>query len=199
MDSGYFYSLIGVLASLLWAYVSFRYVLYYRGLIYNGVSNQEKNWRLFRRVQVLLLVSSLAFTGSLVNLFILSRTAMQPHATATITPGDGARQSVPGAYQPSPTPSLVTPLVPTLSLESSLTPEVVPGSGFARIGNTNTFGANVRSEPGLEFEMITQLSDGSRVELTGEAQSADGFTWQHVRLEDGRLGWVADNFLIPEP
>ena len=76
---------------------------------------------------------------------------------------------------------------------------MAPGSGFARIGNTNGFGVNVRSEPGLEYEMFAQLSDGSRVELTGEAQSADGFTWQRVRLEDGRLGWIANNFLISEP
>jgi uncharacterized protein YgiM (DUF1202 family) len=70
--------------------------------------------------------------------------------------------------------------------------------GLARIGNTNGFGANVRSEPTLRSEMIAQLSDGSRVDLTGEAESADGFNWQRVRLEDGRLGWIADNFLIPE-
>jgi len=104
-----------------------------------------------------------------------------------------------GRGQPSPTPNPFSPLVPTPSPKSSPTPEVVPGLGFARIGNTNGFGVNVRSEPGLEYEMLTQLSDGSRVERTGEAQSADGFTWQRVRLEDGRLGWIADNFLIPGP
>jgi hypothetical protein len=192
MESDYFYPLIGVLASLLGAYVSFRYFLYYRGLIHAGAGNQGKNRRLFRMAQVFLLVSSLAFTGSLVNLFNLSGTAIPPPATATLASGEGAGQ-------PSPTPSLFSPLVPTPSPVSSPTPEVVPGLGFARIGNTNGFGVNVRSEPGLEYEMLTQLSDGSRVELTGEAQSADGFTWQRVRLEDGRLGWIADNFLIPEP
>lgn len=196
MESGYFYSLIGVLVSLLWTYVSFRYVLYYRGLIYTGASNQDKNWQLFRRAQILLLVASLAFTGSLVNLFNLSETVTPPLATTTLAPGEGSGESMPGASQPSFTPS---PLAPTLSLELSPTPEVFPGSGFALIGNTNTYGANVRSEPGLEYELVVQLSDGSRVELTGEAQSADGFNWQHVRLEDGRLGWVAENFLIPEP
>jgi len=192
MESDYFYPLIGVLASLLWAYVSFRYFLYYRGMIVTGVGNQDKNRRLIRRAQVFLLVSSLAFIGLLVNLFNLSRTAIPPPATATLAPGERAGQ-------PSPTPRPFSPLVPTSSLESSPTPEVVPGVGFARIGNTNGFGVNVRSEPGLEYEMLTQLSDGSRVELTSEAQSVDGFTWQRVRLEDGQLGWIADNFLIPEP
>lgn len=192
MVSDYFYPLIGVLASLLWAYVSFRYFLYYRGLIYSGVGNQDNNRRLMRRAQISLLVSTLAFTGSLVILFNLSRSAIPPPATATLAPGDGASE-------PSPTPRPFSPLVPTSSPESSPTPEVVPGIGFARIGNTNGFGVNVRSAPGLEYEMLTQLSDGSRVELTGEAQSADGFTWQSIRLEDGQLGWIADIFLIPEP
>ena len=192
MESDYFYPLIGVLASLLSTYVSFRYFLYYRGLIYTGVGNQDKNRRLIRRTQVFLLVSSLAFTGSLVNLFKLSGTALPPPVIATLTPGEGAGR-------PSLTPGPISPLVPTPSPESSPTPEVVPGLGFARIGNTAGFGVNVRSEPGLEYEILTQLSDGSRVELTGEAKSADGFTWQCVRLEDGHLGWIADNFLIPEP
>jgi hypothetical protein len=199
MESDYFCPLIGVLASLLGAYVSFRYFLYYRGLIYNGTGNQDKNRRLIRMAQVILLVSSLALTGSLVNLFNLSGTVIPPPAIATLAPDEGAGLSTPGVGQPSPTPSTFSPLVSTLSPESSPTAEVVPGSGFARIGNTNGFGVNVRSEPGLKYEMLTQLSDGSRVELTGEAQSADGFTWQRVRLEDGNLGWIADNFLIPEP
>jgi hypothetical protein len=199
MESDYFYPLIGVLASLMWAYFSFRYFLYYRGLIYTGVGNQDKNRRLLRRAQVFLLVSSLAFTGSLVNLFNLSRTAIPPPTTATLAPGEGAGLSMPGAGQPSPILSPFSRLVPTTSPVSSPTPEVILGLGFARIGNTNGFGVNVRSEPGLEYEMLIQLSDGSRVELTGETQSADGFTWQRVRLEGGRLGWIADNFLIPGP
>ena len=192
MVSDYIYPLIGALASLLWAYVSFRYFLYYRGLIVTGVGNQDKNRHHLRRAKVFLLVSGLVCTGSLVILFNLSRTAIPPPATATLAPGERAGQ-------PSPTPSPSSLLVPTLSPENSPTPEVVPGIGFARIGNTNGFGANVRSEPGLEYEMLAQLSDGCQVELTGEAQSADGFTWQRVRLEDGRLGWIADNFLIPKP
>jgi len=192
MRLDYLFPLIGVLVSLLWAYVSFRYFLYYRGLIFTGVGNQDKNRRLIRMAQVSLLVSSLVFTGSLVNLFNLSGTAVPPPPIASLAPGEEAGQ-------PSPTPSPFSPLVHTPFPESSPTAEVVPGVGFARIGNTNGFGVNVRSEPGLEYEILTQLSDGSRVELTGEAQSANGFTWQHVRLEDGRLGWIADIFIIPEP
>jgi uncharacterized protein YraI len=198
MESDYIFALIGLLASLLWAYISFRYFLYYRVLIDNGVGNQDKNRRLIRRAQVSLLVSSLAFTGSLVNLFNLSGTAIQPPAIATLAQGEGAGLSTPGVGQFSLTPSPFTPLVPTVSPESSPTPEVVPGLGFARVGNTNGFGVYVRTEPGLEYEILTQLSDGSRVELTAR-YSPDGFTWQRVRLEDGQLGWIADNFLIPEP
>jgi hypothetical protein len=190
MELDFLYPLIGVLASLLWAYFSFRYFLYYRGLLYTGVGNQDKNRRLIRIAQVSLLVSSLAFTGLLVNLFNLSGTATPSPAIATLAPGEGAGE-------PSPNP--ISPLVHTPSPESSPTPEVVPGLGFARIGNTSGFGVNVRSEPGLEYEILTQLSDGSRVELTGEAQSVDGFTWRRIRLEDGHLGWIADIFLIPEP
>lgn len=192
MALDYLIPLIGVLASLLWVYVSFRYYLHYSGRIYTGVGNQDENRRFIRMAQVSLLVSSLAFAGSLVYLFNLSGTPIPPRATATFASGEGAGQ-------PSPAPSLFSPLVPTPLPESSPTPEGVPASGFAHIGNTSGFGANVRTEPGLAFGVLIQLSDGTRIELTGEVQSADGFTWQRIRLEDGQLGWIAENFLIPEP
>jgi hypothetical protein len=191
MKLDYLIPLIGVLLSLLWAYFSFRYYLYFSGRIYTGAGNQDENRRLVRMAQVSMLISSLAFIGLLGYLFNLSGKDMSPPADATGAPGEGTSQ-------PSPTPSLFSPPVPTPPAESSPTPEAFPESGFARIGNTSGFGANVRSEPGLVFEVLIQLSDGSRVELTGETQSADGFTWQRVRLEDGRLGWIADIFLIPE-
>jgi len=192
MESGNYYPLIGVLACLLWVYLSFRYFLYYRSMISSGSGDLDKNFRFLMWAQVSLLVSSLVFTAALVTLFNLPRAAIPPPVTPTFAQGEGAGQ-------PLPTPSPFTPLLPTPSPLSSLTPEVVPGSGTARIGNTNGFGVFVRSEPGLKFEMLAQLSDGSRVELTGEAQTADGFTWQRVRLEDGRVGWIAEKFLIPEP
>jgi hypothetical protein len=199
MELDYFYPLVGVLATLLWTYLSFRYLLYYHGLIYTRAGYQDNTRRLVRWAQASLLVSSMAFTSSLVHLFNLSETAIPEPAIATLAPGEGVGLSAPGAGAPLPTPSPFSSLVPAPSPESSPTPEAVPGLGFARIGNTNGFGANVRTEPRLASEMLTQLSDGSRVELTGEAQSADGFTWQRIRLEDGHLGWIAENFLIPEP
>ncbi len=191
MKSVSFYPLIAVLASLLWAYFSFRYYVYYRGLIHPGVDDKDKNRRLLSWARVFLLVSSLALVGLLVNLFNLPGGANPPLTTATSTPGEEVGQL-------SPTPGLTPLLVLTSTIVSTSTPEVLPVAGFARVGNTNTFGVNVRSEPGLKYEMLAQLSDGTRVELTGEAQIADGFNWQRVRLADGRLGWIADNFLIPE-
>lgn len=191
MESGFFYPLISVLLSLLVVYISFRFFLYYRGLIDAKLGDPASNRRLVRIAQGILLVSSLAFIGSSVNLYNLSEIATIPAVTATLTPGEGADL-------PSPAPS-ISPLLLTPSPESSPTAEVIPGVGTAVIGNTNGFGVYVRSEPGLQYEMLTQLPDGSRVEMTGEVQTADGFSWQRVRLEDGRLGWIANNFLISEP
>jgi len=189
--SVYFLPLLVVLASLLCTYLGFRYYLYYQSRVYSSFGYGEKNRRLMNQALLIMLVSGLVFVVSLLYLVFLSRNPIFPAAISTASPGEGAERSTPAV---SPTPRIPS----TGGLTPSPMSSPTPGAGFARIGNTNGFGANVRSEPGLNFESLIQLSDGSRVELTGEAQAADGFNWQRIRLEDGRQGWIADNFLIPE-
>ena len=45
---------------------------------------------------------------------------------------------------------------------------------------------NVRSGPGLSYDIMTQIQGGSSVNVL-----ADKNEWYKVRLSDGRIGWVA--------
>lgn len=126
-----------------------------------------------------------------------------------------ASRSAPLTSQTATAPVALDPTLPVPPGLATATPETTPTSPpeltpenttgappsapqTARIGNTNEFGVNVRSEPGLIHPIIDKLSDGERVTLLGPSESADGFTWKNIQLENGRQGWIVDNFLIPE-
>lgn len=73
--------------------------------------------------------------------------------------------------------------------------EPVPGVGGQALGTvTNANNLNVRSGPGLNFEILTMLPLGSSAVLEGRDEG--GF-WLQVRLADGRLGWVTSAFMTP--
>ncbi len=59
----------------------------------------------------------------------------------------------------------------------------------------NDTGVNLRSEASTSGEIVTTLSEGAVVTILGESQEADGFVWWPVELEDGRQGWVVEDFL----
>jgi hypothetical protein len=195
----YLYPLIGALGSLLCVYASFRFLIHYQSQRYAPQADQERIRRQIFWAQVSLMVSGLAFAFSLFYLIDMAGSSAQRNASTTRTPGEATGLSTPTRDPFAPLPGALTPPPPTSAVQTASAPGITPAQGVAIIGNTNTFGANVRIEPGLNFESLLQLSDGSRVELLGEMQSVDGFNWQHVRLEDGRTGWVAENFLILQP
>lgn len=51
---------------------------------------------------------------------------------------------------------------------------------------------NVRSGPGLEFNVVEQAEHGVRLPVFGDAPG-----WYYVRMPDGLYGWVMAQFTIP--
>lgn len=71
-----------------------------------------------------------------------------------------------------------------------------PQSGELYIVNTNTGQPiRVRSGPGLSFEPIASVPFGGTVEVIGEPQPADGYTWVRVRAA-GVDGWCISEALL---
>lgn len=54
---------------------------------------------------------------------------------------------------------------------------------------------NVRALPGLDADVVTTAEGDTILEILGVDQDADGLTWRHVRLDDGRTGWIASELL----
>jgi hypothetical protein len=174
--------------------ISWRVWVHYNGLQFVGSGQPDYT----RRIQVsvaLMVVFGIGLAWALSTLIYARMTGVQLVAPPTAT-------AVP---LPSPLPtSLMTDtpvgnLPPSEAEGSEGSPPASDGTPqTARIGNTNTFGANMRAEPSLSAEVITSLSDGTRVTLLGTSEKTDGLIWQAVRLEDGRQGWIADLFLFVE-
>ncbi len=66
--------------------------------------------------------------------------------------------------------------------------------GQATVSET---GVNLRSEPTTNGAVVTTLSTGDVVTLTGPSQEAEDYVWWPVTTADGEQGWVAEDFLTP--
>lgn len=53
---------------------------------------------------------------------------------------------------------------------------------------------NMRAEPSTSAEAVTQVAEGTVVDIIGPNRDADGRTWRNVRSGD-KSGWIASNFL----
>lgn len=103
---------------------------------------------------------------------------------ATFTPGPTA---TPVNVLPVETPT-ATPQPAPAALAVGVTAEVAAGGS----------GLNLREGPGLTFQILSLLPDGTRVEVIGGPEEVDGYTWWRVRtLDAGLEGWVAGDFLRP--
>lgn len=112
---------------------------------------------------------------------ILSQT---PRSTATLVP---SRTPLP-TFTYTPTFTSI-PASPTLSPTPTVTPtQVGIVQSLQRV--------NVRSAPDVSSENITSLAPGTGVQVIGRNEDT---SWYNVRLEDGRVGWVAARLLFLPP
>lgn len=114
-----------------------------------------------------------------------------PTRTATIDPFLSA--ATPGS-QSTPEPTAI----PTVTIQQPASDPTLSAAQSAVVGNTNFVGVNLRSEPGLESNVVTVVPEETRVTILGDTRSMDGFTWYMIATPDGIEGWVASTFLIFE-
>jgi len=95
----------------------------------------------------------------------------------------------------------------SIAPEAVTTPGAVPGElrigGRAIINTTEGDRLNMRSGPGIGFDRVARVANGTAVTVLEGPRSADGFIWWRIELADGTSGWVvqsADNVrtLLPQ-
>lgn len=92
----------------------------------------------------------------------------------------------PFAEEAIPTPT-ITPLPPPPTATPSPTADPTPR------GTVRGTAANVRTGDSTEFPIITTLRQGQQVQLIGVSNRGTG--WYQVRLQDGRIGWMAPSVI----
>jgi|GEM_PF-1487402 len=56
-------------------------------------------------------------------------------------------------------------------------------------------GLNLRSEPGLDSEVLETLPDGTVATITAGPEPVDDLTWYEAEIDADRSGWLASEFL----
>jgi hypothetical protein len=139
---------------------------------------------------VLLLVGALALRGRNNNPTpTTGARAASPAATRAIvgtvgTPGGAAGTSA--ATRPATTPAP--------GPGGATSPTTAGGARAYVVANTGGDGLNLRRTPGPDGEVITRLTDGTRLETVGADRTVNGVLWRNVRTPDGDEGWVAAEF-----
>lgn len=81
------------------------------------------------------------------------------------------------------------------------TPQTSPSTRSERwviVNHTNGVGLVLRPSPAADARILT-LADGARLRVTGEAVQQAGRAWLPVASQSGKTGWVASDFVAPEP
>jgi hypothetical protein len=118
-----------------------------------------------------------------------------PTPTQTFTPSPTLTPSltpVPPTQTPTSTATATITPSPTLTITPSPTPV------YAVVNAVEGGGAVLRDQPGFGTEIITTVSNGTRVEILSEKPSEDaqGYFWHNVRIPDGREGWMLESTLL---
>jgi uncharacterized hydrophobic protein (TIGR00271 family) len=122
---------------------------------------------------------------------VVPTTTPVPLPTQTSTP----IPTTTATFTPTPTASRTTTPTSTATATSTRFPTAT-AVAYAVVGATGGQGAYFRLAPGLKAA-IAALPDGTLVQLTGAQNDADGYLWAQIITPDGRVGWIATNYLVP--
>jgi len=115
---------------------------------------------------------------------------LAPTATSTLIPTFTATSTPTGTQPPTLTPS-ITPS-PSQTPSPSATPV------YALVNAPEEYGgAILRDGPSFSNAYIVSVSNGTLIEILSEKPvEADKVLWHHVRIPDGREGWMIQSAII---
>jgi hypothetical protein len=64
-----------------------------------------------------------------------------------------------------------------------------------KVVNADGGNVNVRAEPSTGSDVVTQVSEGTMLDIVGANKDGDERTWRNVKTTDNKTGWIASTFL----
>ncbi|MFN8635534.1 MAG: SH3 domain-containing protein [Chloroflexota bacterium] len=64
-----------------------------------------------------------------------------------------------------------------------------------KVVNADGGSVNMRAEPSTGAAVVTQVAEGTVLDVVGPNKDGDGRTWRNVRTADNQTGWIASTFL----
>jgi uncharacterized hydrophobic protein (TIGR00271 family) len=134
------------------------------------------------------------------KLLIIPVTSLDPLVPPTLTPTvapDATATQAPTAT-PAVVPTAPPTAMPSPSPSATASPTRPPTAtlvAYAVVGATGGRGVNVRRAPG-DVAVITALRDGTVIQIRGQGTAADGGAWIEAVLPDGRVDWIAADYLV---
>jgi len=75
--------------------------------------------------------------------------------------------------------------------------EVEQAYSIVKVANTGGIGVNLRAQPSKTAKIVVLLKEGAELKVIGEDTSAEGITWRNVKDDNGNVGWVSSEYLVP--
>jgi hypothetical protein len=69
-------------------------------------------------------------------------------------------------------------------------------NGRGQVSFTDGTPSRLRSAPGTDADVITQMTEGTAFTVIGEPYCADEYRWWQLQLEDGTVGYAAETSMI---
>ncbi len=144
------------------------------------------------QILVALVLVLVAFAG-LCQVTGLAR-LLRPQATPTSAP---TATIVPTAMA-VPTATSIPTVVPTDTPVPTATPAPAIGpGGQVIVQGTEGQQLRLRAGPALDNVTLRILDEGTKLTVLEGPEASDGFQWWRVQTEDGLIGWVASDWLVP--
>ena len=116
-----------------------------------------------------------------------------PDSEALIATAEAEAQMTRAAVTPTAPPTRVTPTLTSAPVTPTVTSTPAPTGPAA----TAAYNANIRSGPGVEYDVIDAFYQGQAARLAGRYVNGLGELWWYVlRIGPGLAGWVWDGAVV---
>lgn len=148
-----------------------------------------------------LILSAIVIAMAAIVIIIIFRGRGGDTAAVTETETPAASENTPiiPTFTTGPTATaLSTEPAETETPEAESAPEEIAIGVTVEVANTGGDGLNMRGGPGLNFETVELLPDGTQLDVLDGPEDVDGYTWWRVsKTSDETEGWIVSQFVRP--